>query len=443
MTLKNKVIFSIIFVNSIILFSLITTNFYFNEADINKTNLTHDNLNLSKNFGKIFLNGTLDWVDFRNAGNCTGSGTYSDPYVIEDLIIDGGSEGSCIWIENSDVYFRIENCSVFNSGDNNYTMDAAIKLNNVSNGYLRQNIITDSFLGIHLFGENNSISQNLITNNYGGIAPFGPFGANNFISQNSITNNLIGSFAGVGCTILKNNITHNRLGILCQDFSNISSNNISYNDMFGIWIYWGMNNTINDNLINNNNGTGILIKNGANNKISKNECINNKINGIHLQEVWWNHEISENIILNNDIGILLNFTEDTRVIGNIINNNRLSGIELNGSIYCDILDNQINENYYGIKLKNSDLNYIVQNIINYNHYGISLISSHNNDIVENTLHYNRICFTETDDCTQNHFIDNDCIELGDQGLTWIILIVVIGGVSIIGIIILLLRRKRA
>ena len=67
------------------------------------SNLDNKNLKLSAISGKIHIINNSGWVDFRNAGNCTGNGTYSDPYVIEDLVIDGGGSGSCILIENSSV----------------------------------------------------------------------------------------------------------------------------------------------------------------------------------------------------------------------------------------------------------------------------------------------------------------------------------------------------
>ena len=92
----------------------------------------NDTLKTSKVSGRIHIIGSTGWTDFKNAGSCTGSGNYSDPYVIEDLIIDGGRAGSCIWIEDSDVYFRIENCTVYRSRDDwDY---AGIRLFNVTNG---------------------------------------------------------------------------------------------------------------------------------------------------------------------------------------------------------------------------------------------------------------------------------------------------------------------
>jgi hypothetical protein len=65
---------------------------------------------------RIHING--NWTDVKTVGICSGGGTYSDPYVIEDLIIDGGALGYYILIENSDVHFIIRNCSFTNGGSN-------------------------------------------------------------------------------------------------------------------------------------------------------------------------------------------------------------------------------------------------------------------------------------------------------------------------------------
>ena len=89
---------------------------------------------------KIVINNgngsTYNWSVAKADGICTGNGTYSEPYIIEDLVIDAGGSGSCISIENSDVYFIIENCTLYNSGGY-YT--AGIKLSYVDNSQLINN----------------------------------------------------------------------------------------------------------------------------------------------------------------------------------------------------------------------------------------------------------------------------------------------------------------
>ena len=57
---------------------------------------------------------TRNWAVAKSAGICTGEGTAGDPYVIKDHIFSISS-GRGLIIENSRVYFRIENCSFYNT----------------------------------------------------------------------------------------------------------------------------------------------------------------------------------------------------------------------------------------------------------------------------------------------------------------------------------------
>jgi len=118
--------------------------------------LDRENLKISAVSGKIHIDN--NWTAAKAAGICTGDGTYSDPYVIEDLVIDGGSSGSCILIEYSNVYFKIENCTVYNSvitGGN--WDDAGILLRNTKNGQLIRNNCSSNYYGINLGNSNNRI----------------------------------------------------------------------------------------------------------------------------------------------------------------------------------------------------------------------------------------------------------------------------------------------
>lgn len=72
-------------------------------------NLDNKNLKFSKISGPISITSNSGWANAAVTGICTGSGTYSDPYVIEDLVIESGGSGAGIWISSSNVYFKIEN----------------------------------------------------------------------------------------------------------------------------------------------------------------------------------------------------------------------------------------------------------------------------------------------------------------------------------------------
>ena len=60
--------------------------------------------------------GAHNWTWAETQPWCSGSGTLENPYLIENVTIDGENSGNCITIKNSAKYFRIENCTVFNSG---------------------------------------------------------------------------------------------------------------------------------------------------------------------------------------------------------------------------------------------------------------------------------------------------------------------------------------
>ncbi|MFX1364628.1 MAG: nitrous oxide reductase family maturation protein NosD [Promethearchaeota archaeon] len=438
---------------NLLYFSLLTSNSKSNIINYDQLTLINNNLKTSQITNKILINGTSDWIDFRNAGNCTGSGTYSDPYVIEDLIIDGGGSGSCIHIENSSVFFRIENCTLFNSGDYSYLIiDAGISLNNVSNGIIKKNHLMYNLAGIVISGSNSTISQNIIDNNLGGIVSDGE---NILIYNNSVSNNDYGIMAMLGCTILENDINYNMVGISCYENVTVSSNNVSFNKMYGIRIVFGNHISIADNYISNNNGTAIL-SSASYSEIVRNEINNNKEDGIHLKgSIFYGYYsitspchdnlISQNSINNNFCGIRLNITQDTDVTNNSISNNQICGIDVNSSTRIDISTNEINKNYYGIRMIESAACDILQNTINHNHYGVYLNSSIGIDILQNTLHHNRICYFETDDCIGNSYQDNDCIETKNRGLDYLLPLIlgIISLSSALGLAIFLYARLKS
>ena len=176
----------------------------------------NENLKIAKVSGKIDISGNSGWIDFRNAGNCTGSGTEFDPYIIKDLVIDGGGSGDCIYIQSSDVYFKIENCTTFNTPED---FGVGIYIYNVENGKLIDNDCSLSRSGILLSHcVNNSILGNSVYSNYRGI----------YVSY---SNN-----------------------------NNFSGNTIESSEAWGIDARYSHNNTFLENTIHNNNYAIVLIR---------------------------------------------------------------------------------------------------------------------------------------------------------------------------------------
>jgi len=192
-------------------------------------------------------------------GICTGNGTYIEPYVIEDFVIDGGHVGSCIWIENSNVYFRIENCSLTNSAE--LSTQAGIKLYNVNNSHLINNNCSFNDNGIRIdYCNNNTILGNILNNNdHDGIALYNC--NNNSILSNKLDNN---NLAGI--------YTHS------SNYNNITGNNLNYNYGVGIVLRYSINNSIVGNTAYTNtriNTVGIYLFYSDCNIISGNILIGN------------------------------------------------------------------------------------------------------------------------------------------------------------------------
>jgi parallel beta-helix repeat protein len=185
---------------------------------------------------------------------CNGSGTNSDPYVIKDLIINGRGTGSCIYIENSDVHFKIQNCSLNYSGRTLY--DGGILLKGVENGQLLNNIIYDANNGIVLDNcdLNYIIGNSVSDNQQDGIRLRNS--DNNFISGNNLSNNgdkgiyLDDSDSNIisGNTV---SFSYHGIDLWISRYNNITENTLNYNNV-GIFLYWSGSNYLSDNIFNGN-----------------------------------------------------------------------------------------------------------------------------------------------------------------------------------------------
>ena len=168
---------------------------------------------------------------------CSGSGTLEDPYIIENVIIDGQNSGSCITIRNSRAYFIIRNCTLYNSGGRTFfNWGAGIKLVNCKNGWLFNNTCNanngDGILEI--CGYNNNFSKNTISYNfYHGIRSW--WSDNNNFLENEIKFNEI-----------------NGIYFSFSDFHKIFRNTIDYN-LYGISFIVSNNNSVMRNFIVGNN----------------------------------------------------------------------------------------------------------------------------------------------------------------------------------------------
>ena len=315
---SNRITKSIILIILGILFTfspLFINNLKFTNEDPNITSnfneeFEHDNLKISAVSGKIHIINNSGWVAFKNDGNCTGNGTYSDPYIIEDLVIDGGGSGSCILIENSDVYFKIENCTLFNSDT------SGLYLKNVSNGKILNNNCSFNRYGIYTYySKNNTILGNIANNN---------------------------SFYGI---CLKSQ---------CND-TKVVGNRASFNSKIGIYIDGGVyishhsyNNLILNNDVSYNPVEGMRVVFTNDSKIINNTAINNGC-VLHIG-LCQNITISMNRLEGNADGIWAYTLKLINIFNNTISSNRNTGLDITNSNNVNIINNYISENNVGIAL---------------------------------------------------------------------------------------------
>jgi hypothetical protein len=148
---KRKQIFNLLIVFFIILIigylgENLNTNYEETVEDKRQKNLRNsgywvlDIIHVDGNWTQT--NSTFDW--------CSGSGTEIDPYLIENVVIDGQNSSSCVIIENTREYFIIKNCTLYNAGPEQIPeYDCGIRIDNCSNGKLiNNNVSFNHFLGI-------------------------------------------------------------------------------------------------------------------------------------------------------------------------------------------------------------------------------------------------------------------------------------------------------
>ena len=488
---------------SLILTTNLNSNMGFSDKNSeysDDTNQDNENLKILKISKPIYINDnnpSNNWSIAKDAGICTGNGTYSKPYVIEDLVIDGGGSGNCIWIENSNVYFRIENCTVYNSGSG---YGAGIKLYNTDNGNLTNNSCSNNpYSGIYLSrSDNYSILGNIINNNWIGIILYDC--NNNTVSGNNVSYGNLGiCLENCDNTIISGNVANynNRaIHLWYSDSIIISGNSLNYNQVYGIDLNYSNNNTLSGNIMNecglaiigssleelgshdidttnlvngkplyyytnevnlrpyNFTNAGQVILVNCNDSLISNldvsyssmgillySCNNNTISGNTannsgiILKYSNNNTVLGNTAKNNWIGITISNSKNNTISGNTANYNELGGISLSRSYYNNISGNNASyTNGIGISLHHSDKNDISGNTANYNVFGILLDSSDFNTISRNKFIGNDLqCIVETD-CEGNIFKDNDCGE-GDGRISGYNLIFLLGILSIVAILI--------
>ncbi len=99
-----------------------------------------------------------------------------------------------------------------------------------------------------------------------------------------------------------------------------------------------------------------------------------------------NNIVKNNIISNNNYGIILKSSSNNELSGNIANSNQGTGISLDSSTGNKLINNTAHSNvHYGIEMKSSNGNLLSGNKYSNNHWGIHLSYSSNNILKANEV----------------------------------------------------------
>jgi len=296
----------------------------------------------------IDINGNANFTSAN--GVASGSGTVSDPYIIENWNISSMSENG-ILIENSDAFFIIRNCYIHDGGP----MPSGIVLQNCINGVIVNNTCTNNLAGIFLHSSNRIL-----------------------LSNNTCDLNFQG---GIFLILSSNNTMRN--------------NTCNSNYWGGIYSESSRSNTVRNNNCSSNTYDGIYLSSSNETNLSGNICLNNRF-GINLNlssgDILSNNTCSKNLM-----GIHLISSNDMIISNNTCSNNN-DGMDLWVASNNILRDNNCNSNLYGgITLRSdyfvnellpSDNNTLISNICSNNHDGILIFLSSNNSLINNNCTFN-------------------------------------------------------
>ena len=279
------------------------------------------------------------------SGVVWGSGTESDPYIIEGWDINS-STANGIDLQNTYAHFTVRACHVHDGGLSYY----GVSLFNCVNGTLENNHCSNNVCGIRLYSGSNNNTLN-----------------NNNCSDNS---------DGIAVSSGKNNT--------------ISNNTCCSNNVYGIVLTWSSDSTLSNNTCYSNNECGIyLFYSSSSNPLSNNTCSNNGY-GIYLHSSS-DSTLSNNTCSNNGYGIVLAWSSDSTLSNNTCSSNNVYGIHLYYSSGGNTLSNNTcsSNNVYGIFLYSSSGNTLNNNTcVSNGWYGVYLFYSSNNRIWNNTFYHN-------------------------------------------------------
>jgi len=170
---------------------------------------------------------------------CSGSGTYADPFVIENLTIDGFQNvPACIYVADCERYWKVNNCTFHNVSSGG--LNAGIILINASNGFVSNTNSSNNVNGFTLFtNANNNTFENNWVNSNSESAIMNFYSNNNSFNDNWFNGSLVGlqMDASFDCNFTGNSFLNMGIaGIFVNNSANITfTGNIVNTTTYGLY----------------------------------------------------------------------------------------------------------------------------------------------------------------------------------------------------------------
>ncbi|HKZ49288.1 MAG TPA: right-handed parallel beta-helix repeat-containing protein [Thermoplasmata archaeon] len=293
--------------------------------------------------GPILIDGN---ANFTAANGVTGgSGTPSDPYIIDGWEIDA-STAHGVEIRSTDAHFVLRDIYVHSGGSNYY----GVYLVSLTNGAVENSTLSQDWVGTVLWSSTNvTVTANDVsTNAWYGISLY--FSTDIMITANNLSSNLWGGIVlsfSTNVAITSNNVSNNGVGIYLYSSTNVTvtANDVSTNAWDGISLSSSTDAMITANNLSSNYGYGISVGSSSDATITANNISNNR-DGILLDHST-NVTISANTFLSNGVYIwgtaLSDFSSHTITVDNSVNGKPLhyykdcTGLTVDGILVGQLL----------------------------------------------------------------------------------------------------------
>jgi parallel beta-helix repeat protein len=385
------------------------------------------------------------------SGLKTGSGTFEDPFIIQNLNFSSPTGTNRLNLWNIDMYLIIKNCTFVHSGF--LPLNDGVSTQNVSNLMIENCTFYYNAFGINLTNNWNVTVRNSTFYNYKiGIRTENctnfSFYDNNFLFAHSVsdddksgiyfsnvingtisTNNINDSRYGLyfkgdyhqNIHIRENNLTNNTIyGVVGANMTNFSiTNNVLYRNGYSIPYATIFVKNLTSSVIENNtitNNMGIYLEKNCDLVTIKSNTVHNLTNlGDNIQ-YGIRADLSSNLLIDNNtvhgrqgFGLyFLNLT-NSQILNNIANSKARIGLILENSRDCEISHNILNNNdRIGLYLRNNQYCNFSHNEVLLNgieetaHYGgIYVYRTHFSRFIENNASYNYMNGIYSDESTNN------------------------------------------